>query len=79
MSDETSAEETGSEDGRDEGLQVGQHLGAEHLGQRTGDQAEPGGHQPRRALGRGEHQPDEAAVEEAREPLGGVEEVQRRA
>ena len=39
----------------------------------------PRRHQPRRSPRGGEQQADEAAVEEAREPLGRVEEVQRRA
>ena len=66
-------------EGGHEGLHVAQHLRAEDLGQRVGDQAEPGGHQPGRPARRGEQQPDEPAVEEAREPLGRVEEVERRA
>ena len=48
------------------------------LGQRVRHHAQPGRHQPGRAAGRGQQQPDEPAVEERREPLGCVEEVQRR-
>ena len=63
----------------DERLHVLEHLGADDLGDRVGHHPEAGGHQPRRAACRREQQLHEPAVEEAREPLGGVEEVQRAA
>ena len=52
---------------------------AEHLGQGVGHHRQAGRHQPGRPSRRGQQQTDEAPVEEARQPLRGVEEVERRA
>ena len=69
-------------EGSHERLNVLQQLATEHLGQGVGDDVHPDAEHleagPASRLGRCRQEPDEAAVEERAQALGGVEEVQRR-